>query len=54
MFDENDAESFKKCKQILKSNNLVVNLAFIMSNYSFISISITRLETQGIELKFSD
>jgi len=47
---KNDAESIKKCKQILKSNNLEANLAFIMSNYGFISTSITRLETKGILL----
>ncbi|KAL4113266.1 hypothetical protein QTP88_016925 [Uroleucon formosanum] len=50
MLDENDAESIKKCKQILKSNNLEANLAFIMSNYGFISTSITRLETKGMSL----
>lgn len=50
MLDENDAESIKKCKQILKTNNLEANLAFIKSNYGFISTSITRLETQGIAL----
>jgi len=37
MLDENDAESIKKCKQILKSNNLEASLVFIMSNYGFIS-----------------
>ncbi|KAL4097236.1 hypothetical protein QTP88_022042 [Uroleucon formosanum] len=50
MLDENDVESIKKCKQILKSNNLEANLAFIMSNYGFISTSITRLETKGMSL----
>jgi len=50
LLDENDAESIKKCKQILKSNNLEANLAFIMSNYGFISTSITRLETKGMSL----
>ncbi|XP_060876456.1 uncharacterized protein LOC132949533 [Metopolophium dirhodum] len=50
MLDENNAESIKKCKQILKSNNLEANLIFIMSNYGFISSSITRLEIQGVAL----
>ncbi|KAF0741205.1 CGG triplet repeat-binding protein 1 [Aphis craccivora] len=50
MLDESDAESIKKCKQILKSNNLEANLIFIMSNYGFLSTSITRLETQGVTL----
>lgn len=50
MLDEKDAESIKNVKQILKSNNLGTNLAFIMSNYGFISTSITRLETQGVAL----
>jgi len=50
MLDKNDAESIKKCKQILKSNNLEANLSFIMSNYGFISTSITRLETKGMPL----
>ena len=50
MLTENDAESIKKCKQILKSNNLEANLVFILSNYGFISSSITRLETQGVAL----
>lgn len=48
MIYENDAEPIKKFKQILKSNNLKANLAFIMSNYGFISSSITWIETQGV------
>jgi len=50
MLDKNDAEPIKRCKQILKSNNLEANLVFIMSNYGFISSSITQLETQGVAL----
>lgn len=53
MLDENEVESIKKCKKIIKSNNLKVNLDFIMSNYGFISTSITRLETQGVALSES-
>jgi len=30
MLDENDAETIKKCKQIIKSNNMEANLAFII------------------------
>jgi len=53
MLDENYVESIKKCKLILKSNNLEANLVFIMSNYGFLSTSITRLKTQGLTLNES-
>jgi hypothetical protein len=39
MLDENDAESIKKCKQFLKSNNLEANLAFIIMDL-FLQLSL--------------
>ena len=46
--DENDASSIKKAKDIINNADLKANLAFISSNYSFLSTYITRLEKQNM------
>jgi len=51
--DENDASSIKKAKDIFNNPNLKANLAFISSNYSFLSTYITRLEKQNMMLSES-
>ncbi|KAL4126775.1 hypothetical protein QTP88_010984 [Uroleucon formosanum] len=48
--DENDASSIKKAKDIFNNPNLKATLAFISSNYSFLSTYITRLEKQNMML----
>jgi len=48
--DENDASSIKKAKDIFNNPDLKANLAFISSNYSFLSTYITRLEKQNMML----
>jgi hypothetical protein len=47
---KNKTKCFKCSNQILKSNNLKVILAFIISNYEFTSVFVTRLETLGVVL----
>ncbi|KAL4097517.1 hypothetical protein QTP88_022289 [Uroleucon formosanum] len=51
--DENDASSIKKAKDIFNNPNLKATLAFISSNYSFLSTYITRLEKQNMMLSES-
>uniref|UniRef100_A0A2S2NDW7 DUF659 domain-containing protein n=1 Tax=Schizaphis graminum TaxID=13262 RepID=A0A2S2NDW7_SCHGA len=51
--DENDASSIKKAKDIFNNPDLKANLAFISSNYSFLSTYITRLEKQNMMLSES-
>lgn len=48
MLNEDNAESTKKCKKILKFNNLGANLTFIISNYRFISCKPT-LDVKGFK-----
>ncbi|VVC24287.1 Hypothetical protein CINCED_3A023829 [Cinara cedri] len=51
--DENDASSIKKAKDIFYHPDLKANLAFISSNYNFLSTYITRLEKQNMMLSES-
>ena len=50
---KNDASSIKKAKYIFNNSDLKANLAFISSNYSFLSTYITRLEKQNMMLSKS-
>lgn len=48
-----DCIALEKCKKIVTSTELLQNLLYIKSNYSFVSSSIRKLETQGMSLSES-
>lgn len=47
---ENESVAITDCKKILDKPQLHQQLAFIKANYSFISETLRKLETQGVEL----
>lgn len=50
MLDEDEAASICMIKNILNSNVLKNNIAFVSANFVFISDCITKLETQGLSI----
>lgn len=50
MLDSDDAVAIEKVKKIISDTNVQSNLIFIHTNYGFLSLAITRLETRGILL----
>lgn len=48
-----DCIALENCKKIVTSTELPQNLLYIKSNYSFVSSSIRKLETQGMSLSES-